>query len=213
MCGRLNLYNSAVIGELMDSLGLPSFPALAPRYNIPPTSRLNVVTRDTDLVLMQWGIEFGAFRHPNTKVDTALRKPHLTRMLAAQRCLVPVNRFYEWPDPKTHPQYQGVKTRFCIHTPLDAMFLAGIYKEHPEHGWQFNVLTTEPTAAINVFHHRSPVIIAPETAHTWLRAGDVDGITPLLRPYSAPLVIYECDGYVDNARHEGPQCMQPHAAA
>ena len=131
MCGRLNLYDSAVISELMDSLGLPSFPELAPRYNIPPTSCLNVVTRDNELVLMQWSIEFGAFRHPNSKVDTVLRKPVLTRMLAEQRCLVPVNRFYEWPDPKTHPQYQGVKTRYCIHTPLDAMFLGGIYKGVP----------------------------------------------------------------------------------
>lgn len=213
MCGRLNIYDSSVISELMDSMCLPSFPALAPRYNIPPTARLNVVTSAIELVLMQWGIEFGAFRHPNTKVDTALRKPHLTRILAEQRCLVPVNRFYEWPDPKTHPEYQGIKTRFCIHTPLDALFLGGIYKEHPEHGAQFNVLTTDPTPAITKFHHRSPIIIAPEHAHTWLHAGDLDDITPLLNPYPGTLLIYECDGFVDNARHEGPTCMQPLKAA
>ena len=213
MCGRLNIYDSSIVSVLMDSLGLPLYPELAPRYNIPPTSRLNVVTSATDVVLMQWGIEFGAFRHPNTKVDTALRKPHLTRLLAQQRCLVPVNRFTEWPDPKLRPQYQGVKTRFCVHTSLDAMFLAGIYQQHPDHGWQFNILTTDPTEAINEFHHRSPVIIAPDQAHHWLRAGDVASVTPLLQPYPGTLVIYECDGYVDNARHEGPQCMRPLMAA
>ena len=53
MCGRLNLYESGIISELMDSLGLTSFPELAPRYNNPPTSRLNVVTSTNELVLTQ----------------------------------------------------------------------------------------------------------------------------------------------------------------
>lgn len=207
MCGRLNLYNSNAINELMDSLALPSFPELAPRYNIPPGALLNVVTSRTDLAVMRWGIAFGDFRHPNTKVATALRKPHLTKLLATQRCLIPINRFYEWPDPKVRPKYQGVKTRFCIHTPLNVMFLGGIFREHPEQGLQFNVLTTDPTAAIDDFHHRSPVIIAPEHTQAWMSDSGVDAITPLLQPYTGALTIYECDGFVDNARHEGPQCI------
>jgi putative SOS response-associated peptidase YedK len=207
MCGRLNIHNSNAIGVLMDSLALPSFPEPAPRYNIPPGALLNVVTSRSNLTAMHWGISFGDFRHPNTKVDTALRKPHLTKLLATQRCLVPVNRFYEWPDPKVRPKYQGIKTRFCIHTPDDVMFLGGIYREHPEQGLQFNVLTTGPTATIDEFHHRSPVIIAPEHTQAWVSDGDVGTVTHLLKPYLGPLVIYECDSYVDNARHEGPRCM------
>jgi putative SOS response-associated peptidase YedK len=207
MCGRLNIHNSNAIRVLMDSLALPTFPELAPHYNIPPGALLNVVTSRSNLTTMHWGIAFGDFRHPNTKVATALRRSPLTKILATQRCLVPINRFYEWPDPKVRPKYQGVKTRFCVHTPLDVMFLGGIYQEHPEQGLQFNVLTTGPTTAINEFHHRSPVIVAPEHTLTWLSDGGVDSVTPLLEPYAGPLKIYECDGYVDNARHEGPQCM------
>jgi putative SOS response-associated peptidase YedK len=207
MCGRVSLHNSSAIRTLMDKLALPAFPELAPRYNIPPGTYLHVVTSQTSLTAMQWGIAFGDFSHPNTKIDTALRKPALTRMLANQRCLLPINRFYEWPDAKVRPKYQGVKTRFCIHTAQDVMFLGGIYRDHPEHGLQFNVLTTGPTAAINEFHHRSPVIVAPEDTHIWISDGDVATVAHLLAPYPGPLVIYECDGYVDNARHEGPLCM------
>lgn len=207
MCGRVNIYNSKAISEMMDSLDLPSFPDLAPRYNISPGALLHVAVSRSKLDVMRWGIMFGDFRHPNTKVDTALKKPHLTKLLATQRCLLPINRFYEWPDAKVRPKYQGVKTRFCIHPSSDVMFLGGVYRAHPEHGLQFNVLTTEPTAEINDFHHRSPVIIAPEDTQTWLSDAEMSSITPLLQPYPGPLIIYECNAYVDNARHEGPECM------
>ena len=164
MCGRLNLYDSALINAVMASLALPEFPDKVPRYNIPPTSTLTIIMSPHELAEMEWSIEFGKFRHPNTKVDTLKRKPHLTKLLLEQSILCPVNRFYEWPDPKIRPKYQGIKTRFCIRPPADVLFLAGIYKISPDGVSQFNILTTDPTPAINDFHHRSPVIIAPMDA-------------------------------------------------
>lgn len=117
MCGRLNVHDNEGVQRLMEELGLPLYPQHPPRYNITPTSTLDVVFDQADIAEMVWSIEFGKFRHPNTKVETIKRKPHLQRLLMHHRCLVPVNRFYEWPDPKVRPKYAGVKTRFCIHTP------------------------------------------------------------------------------------------------
>ena len=207
MCGRLNLHNSPLILRMLSSLGIDLFPERPPRYNIAPTSMLDVVVSAHDLRAMQWSIEFGKFRHPNTKVETIHRKPHLEKLLLAQRCIVPVNRFYEWPDPKVRPQWMGIKTRFCIHTPDDVLFLGGIYKRNEAGVDQVNILTTDPTEAISEFHHRMPVIVAPRNVGEWLNTDAVNDLYALAAPYRDELIIYPCDSYVDNARHQGPQCM------
>ena len=74
---------------------------------------------------------------------------------------------------------------------------------------QFNILTTEPTAEINEFHHRSPVIVALEDTKTWLNNDNQNELYEMMEPYSQELVVYECNAYVDNGRHEGPKCMEP----
>lgn len=158
----------------------------------------------------QWGIEFGKFRHPNSKAATIKIKPHLQCLIENQRCIIPVNRFYEWPDPKVRPKCEGVKTRFCIHTKDDVLLLAGIYKRNAEKQiTQFNIITTDPTPAINDFHHRSPVIIDKSQARNWLESGDIEEIYSLMEPTTQELIIYECDEYVNNARHGGSKCMLP----
>lgn len=209
MCGRLNIHDSAAIQKLMEQLKLPLFPARPPRYNVTPASNVDVVFNVNDIASMQWGIEFGDFRHPNTKVETIKRKPFLQKLLLQNRCLVPVNRFYEWPDAKLRPKYAGIKIRFCIHPPEDVMFLGGIYKINPDGVMQFNILTTDPTQAINDFHHRMPVIIPPAQTLRWLQSDKLEDLYEMTSPYTGPLTIYACDRYVDNGRHEGPLCMAP----
>lgn len=210
MCGRLNIYDPERIDVYLQELDLPGYPARPPQYNVPPQSLLPIITTPITRLEAQWGIEFGRFRHPNSKAATIKLKPHLQELLMHGRCIVPVNRFYEWPDPKARPAYQGIKTRFCIHTADDVLLLAGIYKRHPEKQlYQFNVITTDPTPAINEFHHRMPVILDPAQAHAWLESDDKQVLYDFMTPSQQDLIIYACDPWVDNARHEGPQCMAP----
>lgn len=209
MCGRLNIHDSSAIQAVLAGLGLPAYPDRPPRYNVTPGSTIDVVASMKEVMPMEWMIEFGKFRHPNTKVETIKRKPHLQKLLANNRCLVPANRFYEWPDPKARPKYEGIKTRFCIHTPKDVMLLGGIWRVNPDGVAQFNVLTTDPNEQINDFHHRMPVIVPPAHAIDWMTADKLDDVYALSGPYEGPLNLYECDAYVDNGRHEGPQCMVP----
>lgn len=210
MCGRLNIYDPERIDIFLQELDLPAYPATPPQYNVPPQTLLPIITTPITRLQAQWGIEFGRFRHPNSKAATIKRKPHLQQLLMQQRCIVPANRFYEWPDPKARPAYAGIKTRFCIHASEDVLLLAGIYKRNPEKQlYQFNIITTDPTPAINTFHHRMPVILAPEQAHTWLESDDKQMLYNMLAPTHQNLIIYECDPWVDNARNQGPQCMAP----
>lgn len=210
MCGRLNIYNPTLIDEFLQEWELPAYPHNPARFNVPPQSIIPIITSPTQLMEAQWGIEFGNFRHPNSKAATIKIKPHLQFLLENNRCIVPVNRFYEWPDPKVRPKYQGIKTRFCIHNPADVLLLGGLYKFNAEKQLaQFNVITTDPSEAINDFHHRMPVIIEPTMAHQWLTSSNKDELYSMMTPSTQPLVIYPCNAFVDNARHEGAQCMEP----
>ena len=210
MCGRLNIYDPERIDQFLLELELPGYPARPPQYNVPPQTLLPIITTPITRLEGQWGIEFGKFRHPNSKAATIKAKPHLQQLFKQQRCIVPANRFYEWPDPKARPDYQGIKTRFCIHNHDDVLLLGGIYKRNEEKQlYQFNIITTDPSPAINKFHHRMPVIIEPAQARNWLESDDNEELYDLMTPSQQELIIYECDPWVDNARHEGPECMAP----
>ncbi len=208
MCGRLNIYDPDLISEILLEMSLPAYPDHSPRYNVCPQESLPVLTPNKSFQNMEWGIEFGNFRHPNTRVSTLQRRPDLKQLLAQNRCLIPANRFYEWPDAKARPKYAGIKTRFCIHPENDFILFGGFFKPVDENHAQFNILTTGPTPAINDFHHRSPVMIPAQHAHHWLDQ-DLDTLFQYMQPSSDPLTIYECDPYVNNGRNKGAQAMAP----
>jgi len=210
MCGRVNVSDFPAIQKMMAGLGMPLYPELAPRFNISPGSLLPVLVNDA-FESMQWGIHFGNFSHPNSRIDTVKSKPHLQKLFNNQRCIIPVNGFYEWPNLKLHPEYKANKTRFHIKTPDDVMFLGGIYSskttETGQQHREFNVLTTTPVPDIQKFHHRMPVLLEPHNVAAWLSSNDMATMYALTEPYQEKLSIIEVDGYVDNARNEGDRCL------
>lgn len=48
-------------------------------------------------------------------------------------------------------------------------------------------------------------------AHTWPTSDDKEELYALMAPTTLPLVIYECDPKVDNARNNEVQCMAARA--
>ena len=207
MCGRLNVSNNPYVQVLMKDLGMPIFPDFEPRWNIAPGTTINVVTLK-QTIAVRWGINFRGFSHPNSRASTIRKRSDLQNWLVRYKCLVPVNGFYEWPNTKLHPQWRGRDTRFHISTPQGAMFLAAFAKP-TEAGWQANIITTDPTAEIAEFHHRSPVILDPSQAKEWLQHTDSGPLLDMCRPYTGELKMYECSSFVDDTRHEGAQCAAP----
>ena len=207
MCGRLNISDNSYIQALIKDLGIPVLPEFEPRWNVAPGTLINVITQK-QTTKVRWGIAFNGFSHPNSRASTINKRPELRDLLARYRCLVPVNGFYEWPDTKLYPQWCGCDTRFHISTPQGAMFLAAFAKP-TNTGWQANIITTSPTAEIAKFHHRSPVILNPSQAIEWLQHSDSQALLDMCQPYNEVLKLYECSSFVDNARHEGDQCVAP----
>jgi putative SOS response-associated peptidase YedK len=207
MCGRLNVSDNPYVQALMKDFGMPIFPEFEPRWNIAPGTSINIVTRK-QTTSVRWGINFKGFSHPNSRASTIRNRSDLQDCLARYKCLVPVNGFYEWPDTKRFPQWRGRDTRFHISTPQGAMFLAAFAKP-TDTGWQANIITTDPTAEIAEFHHRSPVILNPTQAKEWLQHTDSRALMGMCQPYAGELKLYECSSFVDDARHVGAQCAAP----
>ena len=207
MCGRLNVSENPYIQALMKDLGMPVLPEFEPRWNVAPGTLINVITQK-QTTQVRWGIDFNGFSHPNSRASTIIKRPELRDWLARYKCLVPVNGFYEWPNTKLYHQWRGRDTRFHISTRQSAMFLAAFAKP-TDAGWQANIITTGPTAEMAEFHQRSPVILDPSQAKEWLKLSDSRALLDMCQPYTGALTMYECSSFVDNARHEGDQCVAP----
>lgn len=205
MCGRVNVSDFPPLQRLMEYLGMPIYPSRPQRYNITPGSNLDVLNNNK-FSFMEWSIGFNRFKHPNTRIETIGKKRNLQNILLSQRCIIPINRYYEWPNIIRKEKYG--KTRYCIHTSEGVMLLGGIYIKRGKNK-QFNILTTKSNKQISEFHHRMPVIIRPEDFKSWMSSTDLNTMYELSSSYDGELIIYECSEYVDNGRNEGAKCIDP----
>lgn len=218
MCGRFTLRTAPEV--VAEQFALCDVPRFAPRFNIAPTQPALVVRMDQNrrCDAMRWGLipswardaSIGA-RLINARSETAAEKPAFRAALRRRRCLVPADGFYEW-------RREGRSRRpYFIHRRDDRPFaLAGLWEswEGPDHAplESFTILTTEPNELIAPLHDRMPVILAAEAYDTWLdpTIQQPDALESLLvSAENEPLEAVAVGLYVNNAKHEGPLCIEP----
>ena len=220
MCGRYALLSSMeqVRDRFAPGHALLPLPA---RYNIAPTQPVMVVHSECGrpaMEPMQWGLvpfwskdpTMGA-RLVNARAETLAVKPAFRGPLMRRRCLIPASGFYEWKRIGTHKQ------PYFIHLRDRRLFaFAGLYDEWPSPDGSplrtCAVVTVEPNALIAPIHTRMPAILREWDEELWLTPGFVPAsrVMPALGPMPEELMSMEpVSGYVNNARHEGPECLSP----
>ncbi|NLI69452.1 MAG: SOS response-associated peptidase [Firmicutes bacterium] len=173
MCGRYWL------GDEIDSLCLrydaemKNPEGYIPTGEVFPSFRVPVVVRDhgqgNSLRLMRWG--FPGFQKRgmviNARAETADTRPMFRRSFRQQRCIVPVNAFFEWKK-------EGIeKIKYRIDIQGDGLFsLAGLFDIFEDNGGEeyaaFVIITTSPLPTIRSIHDRMPAILSPEKEAAWL---------------------------------------------
>lgn len=202
MCGRLNLSDLDGIRQMMADIGLPLFDVdkYEPCYNIAPTHLLPALLAGANGAPLQWQhMHWGMplERGPliiNARSETAAEKPTFKHLLQ-QRALVLANGFYEWQKRNGD--------RHAWHFEADAepaLALAALWR-NTEQGPQLALLTTEADEHMAPVHHRMPVAVGSALAQEWLQ-----GHQPLL-PSMIALRKRRVGHWVDNAKHQGPQCL------
>lgn len=201
MCGRASQY--AEFSEIQQRFGpfvrgvVTSTP---PRYNAAPRQNLLVVRRGRNaggrlIETMRWGLipswakdaKIGD-RSINARDvgedGRALDERPMFRdaWRAGQRCLVPLNSFFEWKNAgKTKQPYAVGFEDGAL------MGVAGLWEpwRDPATGKtlrSFTIITTAANETLASLHNRMPVIIAPEDFAVWL-GEDSTAARALLRPY------------------------------
>lgn len=238
MCGRYADFRSAQ--ALADAFGidpehLEDDVRLQPaRWNVAPTTAVRIVVERApgpeerpvrSLRLARWGLVPGWAKDPgigatmiNARSETLADKPAFRKALAARRCLVPADGYYEWLA-----QGPGPKQPYWIH-PADGggVAFAGLYefwrdRSGPEPG-PWLVSTTIITASsadsppeLREIHDRRPVALPAEAWDDWLDPGSTDPARALavLAAPPPPLVPTPVGRAVSNVRNDGPELIEP----
>ena len=223
MCGRFAVFSKAddYLAALDAGDVLMGCDAVE-NYNAYPTQHLPVLYRDTDAVLryakLHWGLIPSwskdtsiAFKLSNARSETADQKPSFRHAFKQQRCVIPVDGWYEWKrDGKNKQPY--------YHHNIDNQMigLAGLWeswvsKETGEFIRSFTILTQEATGKAQAIHHRMPVFINPKQANAWLdnQLHDKEAITGIMDyQIDDAIEIYPVSKNMNSPKNEGSKCIE-----
>lgn len=219
MCTRYTLHKPAdALRAVAGSLGvsLEFAEPFLPRFNMAPSIVAPVILAEEGaprLRALRWGLLPPADRGrpgqrmlPNARAESMTKLPAFRAAAAERRCLVPANGFYEFKDLGRR------KEPHLFTLPDEAPFaFAGLW-EPPEGEMPgtFCILTTEPNAAMAPIHNRMPVVLTGGALGRWLGECPLaaEALEELIRPPPPDfLVSRRVNSYVNNSRHEGPECL------
>lgn len=239
MCGRYASFREAQ--DLADAFAAPDIAEdarlLPPSWNVAPTDPVRIVVErehDDDVLrslrVARWGLVPGWAKDPsvgsrmiNARVETLDTKPAFRKALAARRCLVPAEGYYEWQ--KVERAGKPAKQPFWIHAADGAgLAFAGLYEfwRDPDRAdddpFRWLVTMTIVTGgaatddpALGPIHDRRPVVLEPASWDAWLDplTRDADAVLPLLDATPPRLLPTAVSPAVSSVRNNGPELIDP----
>lgn len=213
------------------------------RYNVPPGADVPVVISRAgsggevvnQMRTAHWGLipswakeaKIG-FRAFNARSETVAKKPMFKKALAARRCVVPVNGYYEWEKTESGKQ------PWLMHARDDAwLFMAGLFEfkklDGPLPGidagtdpavyddWLVSTtIITQPSAGhLAELHDRMPVMMDRDRIFEWtdpsLDIEDAQALLGELRAVFDPDDVdrHRVDSAVGNVRNDYPGLTAP----
>ncbi|MCW6513154.1 SOS response-associated peptidase [Lichenifustis flavocetrariae] len=179
MCGPFTQrYTWAEVREFLSVIGAPL--NLRPRFNIAPTTTIDVVRLDVEgqreLVRMRWGLVPGWWSKPlkyvpatfNARAETVAEKPMFWNAFKARRCIIPASGFYEWTGEK------GAKVPhlFSAADGSPVLAFAGLWDRwkspEGEEILSATIIVSGASAWMTPYHDRMPVLLMSEQFDAWL---------------------------------------------
>lgn len=180
MCGRFVLFTTAEaliaaagahFAEVSAPQGTPG-----PRYNLAPTQVIPIL-REGVIEPARWGLlphwkkdESGPPLF-NARAETVATKPSFRDAYRHNRCLIPMNGYYEWHEKK--PQFVSLGG-----DDGELLWAAGIYATGLGK-LSATMLTTDSAPPIDWLHDRMPRFLSEAEIPAWLAGEDMaDSLTP-----------------------------------
>ncbi len=155
------------------------------------------------------------FANINAKAEGIENKPAFRKAFERQRCLVPVDNFYEWAKTAAGKQPYALAL-----ADRGIMALAGLWENwrSPAGEWvrSFAIVTTPPNELCAEIHNRMPVILKLDAWPVWL--GEEPADEPQLKALPAPypvddMICWPVSARVGNVRNNNSSLIEPVAAA
>ena len=241
MCGRYASIKAPA--DLADEFhAVDATEGVEPDYNVAPTKNIVAVverhprdeegnpdpdTVERSLRVVRWGLvpywakdPKGGARMINARSESAAEKPAFRRALAARRCLIPADGWYEWQRGEDHKQ-----PYFTHYADGRSLAMAGLWEywkpkddpngEYPDGLVTAAVLTAAAVGPLRQMHDRMPLVLPAEAWDTWLNPdadAEADAVAALLAPPSAELVasleLRPVSPLVNSVRNNGPELLR-----
>jgi putative SOS response-associated peptidase YedK len=181
MCGRFTQnYTWQEVHEFLSVFGVAR--NLQPRYNIAPTTNVDVVRLDREgrreLVSMRWGLVPFFWKKTlkevpatfNARAETLADRPMFREALQHRRCIIPASGFYEWAGAKGDKQPH----LFTAADGSPILAFAGLWDRwrdpvSKEEVLSCTIIVTKASQWMMPFHDRMPVLLAAKDFDPWLR--------------------------------------------
>lgn len=194
MCGRFTQhYTWAEVHAFLSVFGAPQ--NLQPRYNIAPTTWVDVVRPTEDgereLVRMRWGLVPTWWKKPlkelpstfNARAESVAEKPMFRSAFRSRRCVIPASGFYEW----TGEAGSKIPHLFTAADGSPLLAFAGLWEawrnpETREEVLTCTMIVSGASSWMEAFHDRMPILLGPDQFDRWL---DGEMTAAELQPASA----------------------------
>jgi putative SOS response-associated peptidase YedK len=208
MCGRFSIISDSL--SIEEHFNLARTCEFIHSYNISPSNNIPVVRLENNsrvLANMHWGLvphwaKDTRLKPINAKAETIDTKPFFRSAFKKNRCLIPVNGFYEWKKFNKHKQPWYFKLKDA-----ELMAFAGLWDQWMQDSKSIESCTIITTGANDIMkpvHNRMPVILKPEAYDEWL----FEGNKTLLLPYTGEMVAYPVSTFVNNPKHNGKDLIK-----
>lgn len=207
MCGRFVLFTTgdSLIDAATRTVGQPVTAPQGtpgPRYNLAPTQIVPLVRIGEEAVLepARWGLlphwkkDDSGPPLFNARAETVVDRPSFRDAFKHQRCLIPMDGYYEWHEKKPHYVSLGG----------EIMWTAGLWSTGLNQ-LSATMVTTDSVEPIAWLHNRLPRFLTQPEIGQWL-SGTADEARELLHPTSTDWVgrlsIREVSTAVGNVRND-----------
>jgi putative SOS response-associated peptidase YedK len=148
----------------------------------------------------------------NARLETVADKPSFRAAFKQRHVIIPATGYYEW-----RPMIEkGAKQAYHITRPDHEVFgFAGLW-EHWQQGEESvnscTIITTVANDKMQSIHNRMPVILEPQNYEQWFQLNQSkESLLALLANDSAygNMEAVPVSNFVNDPRHNGPECIEP----
>ena len=202
-------------------------------FNVAPTSRVFAVVNESNtrsLVNFSWGLiprwaqdSSRAASMINARVETVAEKPSFRDLVSNNRCVLPMDGYFEWQEQLRHDTNKTVKQPFYFSPRLESRFshkgvlaIAGLWtswKDPNQSNGQLLhtvvALTTIANDMVGEIHHRMPVLLDEHGVDNWLDANIQSPLDELEAVPNDALVVRAVSTKVNSSRNNGSELIEP----